>query len=431
MSLCPRPTCFSFSFHLRQLLLFSLIAFACNFSAMAQVQILLFKSLVDGNGERLTGREIAVEGKEIRAVGDRLQERFPAAGFLDLSRLTAIPGLIDVHTHITYGLLKPAAGNAWRESGRLTHGEKLLAAARNALRTLETGVTTIRDLNAGNALDFQLRELIDGGVLTGPRIFLAGRGIHPGSFPDRPTSQPRNLVAEATAAAASRVADGVDWVKIYGTSGSASDLSSRLSLPEEALAGAITTAKRLGARVAVHSYGPEAVAVSIRSGADSIEHATGVPDSLLSEMAEKGVVYVPTVDHNRYYAAHASEYGYDSATQKALLEFVERNRETLSRALRAGVTVAMGSDAVFSGFGENTWELRQFVKAGMTPAEALQTAAINAARLLGQESHLGRLASGFSADIVALNGDPLSDIESIISGVEWVMKDGQVVVDKR
>jgi len=280
-------------------------------------------------------------------------------------------------------------------------------------------------------LDFHLRELISSGALVGPRMFIAGRGIHPGSLPERPGSQPRNLRAEAIAAAASRVADGVDWVKFFGTSGSADDLTSRLSFPEDVLIAAIRTAKELGGRVTVHSYGPEAVAAAVQAGADSIEHATGVSDELLRQMADRGVVYVPTVDHNRYYADHGAEFGYDANTQKSLYEFVERNRETLQRALRAGVTVAMGSDAVFTGFGENTWELRQFVRAGMTPAQALEAATVHGANLLGQSENLGRLAPGYLADIVALSANPLESVEAIIGGVVWVMKEGKVVVDKR
>ena len=153
-------------------------------------------------------------------------------------------------------------------------------------------------------------------------------------------------------------------------------------------------------------------------------------DGTIREMARRGVYYVPTIDHNRYYAEHAAEFGYDSAAVARLNDYRTRNLETLRHAIRAGVKVAMGSDAVFTMFGENTWELGWFVKAGMTPAQALATATTNAAGLLGMGKDLGAVAPGCYADIVAVEGDPLTDIAAVTKGVRWVMKGGKVVVDR-
>ncbi|MGH7681269.1 MAG: amidohydrolase family protein, partial [Candidatus Eiseniibacteriota bacterium] len=135
-------------------------------------------------------------------------------------------------------------------------------------------------------------------------------------------------------------------------------------------------------------------------------------------------------DHNRYYAEHAQDFGYDSTAVARLNEYLARNVETLRRAVRAGVKVAMGSDAVFTMFGENTRELEWLVKAGMTPAQALAAATTNGAALLGQEKELGAIAPGYRADIAAVKGDPLQSVEAVIHGVTWVMKDGKVVVDR-
>jgi imidazolonepropionase-like amidohydrolase len=146
-------------------------------------------------------------------------------------------------------------------------------------------------------------------------------------------------------------------------------------------------------------------------------------------MARRGTVYVPTVEHNRYYIAHRAEYGYDSVVVARLEGYVQRNFQTLRRAVRAGVPVAMGSDAVFTGFGENTRELEWLVRAGMTPAQALASATTVGARLLGMERQLGAVAPGYYADIVAVDGDPLADVGAIVRGVRWVMKGGRVVVD--
>ena len=137
----------------------------------------------------------------------------------------------------------------------------------------------------------------------------------------------------------------------------------------------------------------------------------------------------PTIDHNRYYVEFRNEYGYDDKVAARLNAYIEKNLETARRAHKAGVKIAMGSDAVFTMFGQNTRELAWFVKAGMTPAQALQTATTNGAALLGMSDRLGAIAPGYFADIVAVEGDPLSDINVAIAKVRWVMKDGQVVVD--
>ncbi len=169
----------------------------------------------------------------------------------------------------------------------------------------------------------------------------------------------------------------------------------------------------------------------MRAGADSIEHATDIDDQTLAEMARRGTFYVPTIDHNRYYAEYRQEFGYSEAVAQRLRDYLRRNLETARRAHKAGVRFAMGSDAVFTMFGQNTRELEWFVKAGMTPAQALASATTNGALLLGKEKSLGAVAPGYLADIVAIDGDPLDDIHAVIDRVRWVMKGGRVVVNKR
>ena len=137
------------------------------------------------------------------------------------------------------------------------------------------------------------------------------------------------------------------------------------------------------------------------------------------------------MDHNRYYVAHRDEYGYTDPVVNGLNAYIDRNFKSLQLAVKMKVKIAMGSDAVFTGFGENTRELRWFVKAGMTPLQALQTATVNAAELLGKANELGAIAPGFLADIVAVDGNPADSVDVIIDKVRWVMKDGKVVVDER
>ena len=153
-------------------------------------------------------------------------------------------------------------------------------------------------------------------------------------------------------------------------------------------------------------------------------------EQTIAEMARRGTFYVPTIDHNRYYVEYRQQFGYNEEIAARLNDYIQRNLETARRAYKAGVRFAMGSDAVFTMFGENTKELEWFVKAGMTPEQALVTATTNGAALLGMDKSLGAVAPGYLADIVAIEGDPTRDIGVVVRKVRWVMKGGQIVVDK-
>ncbi|MBK6350724.1 MAG: amidohydrolase family protein [Proteobacteria bacterium] len=401
--------------------------------ADAQVPMLLtFATIVDGTGELVPGREIIVEHGVIVAIGTSLAERYPGARPVDLSGLTAIPGLIDSHVHITYGLCGPSRGDAWHQLLRETPApQRLVAAIGNAEKMLEIGVTTARDLFALDQVDFYLRELIERGIVPGPRLFLSGTGIHPLVMPPAASGTEAERIASLSQRAREVADSGADWLKIFATTGTGSDLSGERVYYYPEIKAATDTAHAKGLRVAVHAYGPTAVPDAIRAGVDSIEHAVDVDDASLRAWAASGIFYVPTIDHNRYYADHRNEYGYDADAERALRAFIPRNVAMLRRAHAAGVPIAMGSDAVMTMFGDNTRELEWFVAAGMTPGEALRAATLNGARLLGQQDHLGRLAPGFAADIVAVTGQPLTDIRAVTRQVVWVMKAGEVVVDKR
>src|SRR5207253_5497053 len=159
---------------------------------------------------------------------------------------------------------------------------------------------------------------------------------------------------------------------------------------------------------------------AVRAGADSIEHGIDLDDETLVDMTRRGTVWVPTIDHNRYYVEAKDEFGFAPDTIPPLQAYIEKNLESTRRAFRAGVKIAMGSDAVYSMFGQNARELGWFVKAGMTPAQALASATTIPAALLGHERDLGAIAPGYFADIVAVEGDPLADINVLIDHVRWV-----------
>jgi imidazolonepropionase-like amidohydrolase len=193
----------------------------------------------------------------------------------------------------------------------------------------------------------------------------------------------------------------------------------------------VDTAHAAGHKVAIHSYGASGVRDAVRAGADSVEHGVDLDDDTIAEMVKRRVVWVPTIDHNRYYIDAKDEYGFKPDAIGPLQDYIQRNLESTRRAAKAGVRLGMGSDAVYTMFGQNTRELGWLVKAGLTPAQALAAATTTAADLLGMGDRLGRIAPGYAADIVAVDGDPLSNIDTLFTGVRLVVKDGHVVVDKR
>ena len=382
-----------------------------------------FGALWDGSGKVVKNAVVVVDGDRIHSVGLDASAVPPGAAVIDLSRYTGLPGLIDVHTHMTYG---PAPGGGRAPAVNMVLG---FDAAR---RTLEAGVTTVRDMNATEYTDVALRDLINAGTVTGPRMFVVGYGLHVtrtrSGMP--PTPGTVDGPDAAMRVAREQIAAGADWVKMFGSTGSGQDVSGFQTFTYEEMKAAADATHALGKRIAIHSYGPSGARDAVRAGADSVEHATDMDDQTILEMVRRGTFYVPTIDHNRYYAENGARFGYAAGYRERLEDFIRRNLETTRRAVKAGVRIAMGSDAIYTMFGENTRELGWFVKAGMTPEQALRTATVNAAVLLGAEGSLGAVVPGAYADLVAVAGDPLADVDGVIHGVRWVMKGGVVVVDR-
>ena len=399
----------------------SIVALACLlFSAPAFAAPKAIKAgrLIDPSGNVVINAVIVVENDRIVSVGTS----DPPAGaeIIDLSRYSVIPGLIDLHTHMTY-YWDRTPGTRPLGQPRRSAGVTVVLAAENAQRTLETGVTTVRDLGASNEIDYAMRDLINMGRMVGPRMFVAGQGL---SAPNDGAPNPDyKQLAEA------RIAAGSDWVKVYGSRGSYQSVDTTQTLTFDEMKSAVDAAHAKNHPVAIHSYGPSGVKDAVRAGADSVEHGIELDDETIAEMVRRGTVWVPTIDHNRYYVDAKDEFGFAPDTIPPLQAYIEKNLESTRRAFRAGVKIGMGSDAVYTMFGQNTRELAWFIKAGMTPAQALATATTIPAALLGHSHDLGAIAPGYFADIVAVEGDPLADINVVINRVRWVMKGGAVVVD--
>ena len=400
-----------------------LLVTSASTAPQPKVVALRFGAAVTGPGAPVTDAVVVIEGDRIKSVGSGNRAVPAGAEVVDLRPLTAIPGLIDAHTHMTY-YWDGAAGTTPLKQARREPAQTVELAAANARRTLESGVTTVRDLGASGGTDYAMRDQIAAGKMSGPRMIVAGQGISAGRGGGPAVDTIAGLVD-------TRVKAGSEWIKVYASRGSFQSVDTTQTMNYEQLKTIVDAAHAQKIPVAIHSYGASGVKDAVRAGADSVEHGIQLDDETLAMMVKQGTVWVPTIDHNRYYVDAKDEYGFAPDAIPPLNDYIQKNFESTRRAFKAGVAIAMGSDAVYTGFGQNTRELGWFVKAGMTPAQALATATTIPARMLRRDKDLGRIGPGYFADIVAVEGDPLKDIDVVISKVRWVMAAGKVVVERK
>ena len=364
-----------------------LTAFLLAPSMSAQTKAIRLGKLWDGEGRVLTNPAVLVEGDRIVSVGTSLSVIPSDAEIIDLSAYTGLPGLIDVHTHMTQGQ-KPNSG--YSPVVNMVLGQEALR------KTLEVDVTTVRDLDASEYMDIAMRDLINMGKMVGPRMFVVGCGLrsHFAAGSAMPGCGLIDGPTEFMRAARKQLAAGAGWVKVFGSTGGGDDVTGFQTVTFDKMKAAADVTHALGKRIAIHSYGPAGARDAVIAGADSLEHATDMDDETIAEMVRRNVFYVPTIDHNRYYIENGEELGFGPGYEDRLNAFIERNLETARLAFEAGVRFAMGSDAIYSMFGQNTRELGWFVKAGMSPEQALRTATHDAAELLGMEHVLGAVKEG-------------------------------------
>jgi imidazolonepropionase-like amidohydrolase len=393
--------------------------------------------LVDVDAGRvLTNQLILIRDGKVESLGENIATP-PGAIAIDLSKMTVLPGLIDCHTHLADGARDTDPTSQLKK----TAAQVALESVPNALVTLESGFTTVRDVGVYRALgDVALRDAINRGYVTGPRMFVAGAyititggaGAMTGFAPD--IQLPWDLrYGEANSPWEVRqkvrqlAHDGVDHIKVLSTGAVLTHGSNPNSVeftPEE-LQAVVSEAKSFGLRVEAHAHAAEGIKNAIRAGVASIEHATLIDDEGIALAKEHGTY----LDMDIYDEECIQEEGQNSNIPRDFLEhdrsLGEAQRQHFQTAVRAGLKMSFGTDAGVCPYGVSGRQFAFMVKYGMTPMQAIQSATRNAADLLGKSDLLGSLQPGKYADIIAVSGDPLSDVRAL-EHVSFVMKQGRI-----
>ena len=349
---------------------------------------------------------------------------------IDLRGMTVLPGLIDVHTHLTMD----TNFDPYHELSTSV-AKSALIGARNARVTLEAGFTTVRNVGAAGYADVDLRDAINEGLIEGPHMQVSGPplGITGGHCDDNllpfEFHQTADGVADGVEAVQHKVREtikyGADLIKVCATGGvlSKGDDPQASQYTLEELKAIVADAHRLGRKVAAHAHGAQGILWATEAGIDSIEHGSYMNDEDIAAMKQHGNYFVPTA----YLIDWMQQYGNLPAFYKQKMKDVSAvEKANAKRAIAAGVKVAMGTDAAVYPHGLNARELDVYVNQfGMTPLAALQTATLNAADLMSWTNHIGSLEAGKWADIIAVNGDPLKDIR-LLQHVKFVMKSGVI-----
>src|SRR5215468_2019162 len=262
-------------------------------NADSRIRVIKFGKLVTGTGQTISNARVVVENDKIVSISQSDSGIPKGAQVIDLGKFTGIPGLIDVHTHMTYYWDGKSGSDPWRQGDQRMPAVTVFLAQENARKTLETGVTTARDLGASEYMDIAMRDLINRGAMLGPRMFVSGYGLQKARAALRPGSVYSSGGQASGKVAVMRVAlqqieAGADWVKMYGSSGGFEDVTGNQTFTFEEMKAAVDAAHSVGKRISIHSYGPSGARDAVRAGADSIEHATDMDDETIGEMARRG-----------------------------------------------------------------------------------------------------------------------------------------------
>lgn len=411
------------------------------FAQTAPKQTVLIKTgrLIDvRNGRVLNDHAILIEGDRIKEVGPSNQLASKAAGarVIDLSGATALPGMIDCHTHI---LLQGDITNEDYDVQLLKESIpfRTIRATVAARAGLMNGFTAMRDLETEGAMyaDVDVKRAINAGYIDGPRMFVSTRafsatGMYPLTGYSWELRVPEGVQIVDGAdnirrAVREQVKYGADWIKYYSDRRyyvKDGALHSWVNFTDEEVRALVDEAHRLGRKVAAHAMGREGIESALRAGVDSIEHGDGLDDEMMDLMIKRGAYWCPTI----YVGVYVAE-GRAAAGAPIWNTMIELEAKAFNKAVKKGVKIAFGTDA--GGFAWSENEAKEFsymVRYGMTPMQAIQSATISAATLLDASNDIGSIEPGRFADIIAVKDNPLDDITRL-ERVEFVMKGGKVI----
>jgi len=386
----------------------------------------------------LTEQTIVVEQDKITALEAGFRQPGPDDQVIDLRQHTVMPGLMDMHTHF----YTQFSATVYTDGFLMNEADYALRGATFAEKTLMAGFTTVRELGDNYQISTALKKAMAKGYVKGPRISAAGKSIATtGGHADPTNGVAHTLMAdpgpkegvingpdEARKAVRQRYKEGSDLIKITATGGvlSVAKSGSNPQFTDEELAAIVSTAKDYGMKVAVHAHGKEGMERAIKAGVDSIEHGTYMDKNTMAMMRKNGTYFVPTISAGKWAEEKSRLAGFfpDLVRPKAAT-IGGKIQQTFAEAYKAGVKIAFGTDAGVFEHGNNWREFIYMTEVGMPPLEAIHSATIEGARLLGVADELGSIKAGKIADIIAVPGDPLQDINQM-GKVNFVMKAGQI-----
>ena len=384
-------------------------------------------------GQMRANQAIVIEGEKIAQIVASSEVKAAAGDTtIDLPDSAVLPGLIDAHTHLTFEL-----SSLGYQGLAISTAREALHGARNARITLEAGFTTVRNLGAKDYADIALRDAINEGDAIGPRILASGPalGITGGHCDENllpfAFHHEAEGVADGVAAVQHKVREvikyGADVIKICATGGvlSKGDDPNASQYTIEEMKAIVADAHRLGRRVAAHAHGAEGVRWASEAGVDSIEHGHLMDDAAIATLKKNGTYLVPTLFLTEYMQANLERSNVPEFSKQKMRDVAAAAQINAKKAISAGVKVAFGTDAAVYPHGLNAGEFHVYVKLGMTPLAAIQTATINAADLLGWTKTVGTVEVGKWADLIAVDGDPTKDVTTL-EHVKFVMKGGTV-----
>ncbi len=391
--------------------------------------ILSGATLIDGTGAGpLRGKAVIVEGSRITAVVE--DGAAPAGRRLRLDGLTLLPGLINCHVHLCLGG-EPDPVRPLREEPLALTAIKVAVRARE---TVEAGVTTVRDMGGREYCEFAVRRAVADGLIPGPRILAAGRGICMTGGHGWWFAREADGADEVRKAVREQLKAGADVIKIFATGGvmtpGVEPGSSQLTFEE--IRAAVEEAAKAGRRTAAHAQATQGIAYSVEAGITSIEHGIFLTEELVHRMKRDGVALVPTLIAAHQIAVQGVAAGIPEFMVRKSQAVIASHVASFQMALRGGVAIAAGTDAgtPLNPHGSMVPELELMVKHGMTPLDAIRSATGVAAQVLGLGSEVGQVAPGFAADLIAVSGNPLERIQAL-SEIRLALANGKIVVNRQ